>query len=151
MSSSKKLYSQKDIADKLGIDKNKVYRYIKSHHIKEHSQSGAKLLYSEQQQTAIVKGLQPDTDPLESTQTSTLVDTLRTEVEQKNSEIAQLHKEIDQLHNLLDQQQRLNLSNQRLLEQGNTTPQEKTPEQPEKGTEPQETPKKSLWQRILKK
>lgn len=146
MSTEKQLYSQKDIADKLGIDKNKVYRYIRSNHIKEHSREHSKLLYTEQQTNHIIKAFSVETETEKSTRENSLlldqISTLKDELTQKNAEINQLQK-------LLDQQQQLNLSNQRLLEQQSTN----TPPTQESGTQTPREPheaKQSLWRRIFK-
>ena len=123
MNSSERTYTMKQIADKAGIDKTKVWRYIRSANIHETSHKGRTLLFSEQQVNSILKALndvsvhsanvtnehqtndQPDMIKLLNSQ----LETLKSELDQKNSEINQLHR-------LLDQQQQLNLSTQKLLE-----------------------------------
>lgn len=150
MSGSKQLYSQKDIADKLGIDKNKIYRYINNHHIKEYSKERSKLLYTEQQTNRIIKAFSNESETERVAHENSLlldqIDTLKNELKQKNAEINQLQK-------LLDQQQQLNLSNQRLLEQQNTQIDVDTPPTQENGTQtPHEAHKAkgSLWRRLFK-
>ena len=115
MSGSKKYFSMREIAADSKTDKNKVYRFIKKHKIKEHSKTGQTLLYDKQQYMRILEGLKSESVPNPSEhRAGDEIDLLKAEIEQKN-------KQIDSLHRLLENQQKLNLSNQRLLEAQNVS------------------------------
>jgi hypothetical protein len=123
MNNSEQTYTMKQIADKAGIDKTKVWRYIRSANIHETSHKGRTLLFSEQQVNSILKALNGTNAHSENVTSEHLTDDqpdmiklLKSQLETLNSELEQKNNEINQLHRLLDQQQQLNLSTQKLLE-----------------------------------
>jgi hypothetical protein len=106
----------KQIADSIGIDKTKVWRFIRDNNIREYSKNGRALLFDEQHKARIIKGIKSnDVHSMNERKNDSnlsdkeLISVLKNELEQKN-------KEIDKFQKLLDQQQQLNLSSQKLLE-----------------------------------
>ncbi len=96
----------KEIADELGVEKQKVYRYIKQHRISEvhhdalheaHQRSGAKY-YDEAAETLIKQGFSSQTASSEAHQNcineavnEAVIDMLRKELEIKNEQIRELN------------------------------------------------------------
>ncbi|MCP9334127.1 replication protein B [Lentilactobacillus hilgardii] len=116
MNDHKRTYTMKQIADSIGIDKTKVWRFIRDNNIREYSKNGRVLLFDEQQRVRIIKGVKSnDVHSMNERKNDSnlsdkeLISVLKNELEQKN-------KEIDKFQKLLDQQQQLNLSSQKLLE-----------------------------------
>ncbi|WP_225364706.1 replication protein B [Lentilactobacillus kefiri] len=116
MNDNKRTYTMKQIANLIGIDKTKVWRFIRDNNIHEYSKNGRALLFSEQQKARIIKGIKSsDVHSMNEQKNDSnlsdkeLISVLKNELEQKN-------KEIDRFQKLLDQQQQLNLSSQKLLE-----------------------------------
>lgn len=126
----------KQIADELGLDKQKVYRYIKKNHIKEVYQecisealqkNGVKY-YDEVAESLIKQGFSDNTISNEVHQevhqkhiNDTLIDTLLEQIREKDKQLkekdnqiaekdnqmAALNKRLEESHRLLDQQQQL--------------------------------------------
>ncbi|WP_251908493.1 replication protein B [Lentilactobacillus kefiri] len=116
MNDNKRTYTMKQIANLIGIDKTKVWRFIRDNNIHEYSKNGRSLLFNEQQKARIIKGIKSsDVHSMNERKNDSnlsdkeLISVLKNELEQKN-------KEIDKFQKLLDQQQQLNLSSQKLLE-----------------------------------
>ena len=92
--------TQKQIADMLGVDKQKVYRYIKKNHIKEAYQENGRLYYDETAEKAIIHGLSKNTTSSNSNQSGSLevvIDVLKNELEAKNQQINALNDRIADL------------------------------------------------------
>lgn len=122
----------KQIADELGLDKQKVYRYIKKNHIKEVYQeciseafqkNGVKY-YDEVAESLIKQGFSDNTISNEVHQkhiNDTVIDTLLEQIREKDKQLkekdnqiaekdnqmAALNKRLEESHRLLDQQQQL--------------------------------------------
>jgi len=116
MNSNERLYKMSEIADIAGVDKTKVWRYIREKNIHERSKNGNALLYSEHDKSLIVKEVRQHSvhktnermnDDLE------VVNSLRAQIEMLKNEVSQKNKEIDNFQVLLSQQQQLNLSTNR--------------------------------------
>ncbi|MCT3543747.1 replication protein B [Lentilactobacillus buchneri] len=123
MNDNKQTYTMKQIANLIGIDKTKVWRFIRDNNIHEYSKNGRALLFNEQQKARIIKGIKSsDVHSMNERKNDSnlsdkeLISVLKNELEQKN-------KEIDRFQKLLEQQQQLNLSSQKLLESKNDTTQ----------------------------
>lgn len=115
---NKPLKTMKEIADTIGVSKSTVYRYIKSHSIRESSESGSTLLYNESVEKLIKQGILGDDDSyaeskkidrksVESTD-QILINALTSQIETQNNQlfikdtqIANLQKSNDQLQQLL--------------------------------------------------
>lgn len=107
----------KQIADELGISKQRVYRYIKNNHINEAHQKNGVMYYNEVAETVIKSAFnkndtsndahqdshQTTSNDIGLKQFEVIIDTLKKQIETKDSQI-------NQLQQLLDQQQRLTLA-----------------------------------------
>lgn len=107
----------KQIADELGISKQRVYRYIKNNHINEAHQKNGVMYYNEVAETVIKSAFNKNNtsndvhqDSHQTTSTDValkqfevIIDTLKKQIETKDAQI-------NQLQQLLDQQQRLTLA-----------------------------------------
>jgi len=116
MNSDERLYKMSEIADIAGVDKTKVWRYIRDNNIHERSKNGKALLYSEQEKSLIVKGISHHSVHNTNEQVnddSELVNSLREQIAILKNEVSQKNKEIDNFQVLLSQQQQLNLSTNR--------------------------------------
>lgn len=110
----------KQIADELQVDKQKVYRYIKSHHINEahreaHQKNNVKY-YDEAAQTQIRKAFETKSTSKRSTSKSTskvhheaVNEALNDTIKLLQNELAMKNQQIENLHTLLDQEQKLRL------------------------------------------
>lgn len=103
----------KEIADELGVDKQKVYRFIKQHHINEalhetHQRSGVKY-YDEAAEMLIKQGFSAETTSCElhhevlqnhinEAVCDTVIDMLRKELEIKNEQLSVKDKQIEELN-----------------------------------------------------
>lgn len=110
----------KEIADELGVEKQKVYRYIKQHRISEvhheaHQRSGAKY-YDEAAETLIKQGFSSQTASSESHRevhheahqkrineavNEAVIDMLRKELEIKNEQIRELNARLAEVSSAL--------------------------------------------------
>ncbi len=91
----------KQIADELGVDKQRVYRFIKQNHINEvphdtHQRNGMKY-YDEAAETLIKQGLSAKSISSKDMDFDTVIDMLRVELEAKNRQIEQQAQTITQL------------------------------------------------------
>lgn len=147
--------SQKQIADKLGISKQKVYRCIKLNHIKEALQETVKgntvLMYDKQAIEQIENILQgggttshkAPNEVHHDTANEALYEALLNQIDTKDKQIAELNERLAEAHKSLHQEQQLHLlSKQRILEL-------ESKEEPLDDTEPEE-PQKKWWKKIFK-
>jgi predicted site-specific integrase-resolvase len=99
--------SMKQIADALGIEKQKVYRYIKKHNINEVHQDGSTLYYNDTLETEINKhyserptsseSLQTTSDTVSNASNDTVIQALINQLEVKDKQIADLNAQIKEL------------------------------------------------------
>jgi len=106
----------KEIADDLDIDKQKVYRFIKSNHINEVHRDASTFYYDEAAEKLIKehfvgKNVSHDASRFTS------VDTVNDEVEFLRNELKHRTAQMDMLQKLLDQQQQLTLQANKKIEQ----------------------------------
>lgn len=90
--------SMKQIADELGIDKQKVYRFINNNHIKETVQKGQTKLYDETVQNRIFEHFsQSETVSKSSSQAfqTVLIDTLKKQIESLENDKTVLQNQLD--------------------------------------------------------
>lgn len=135
----------KQIADELGIDKQKVYRYIKKNHINEAHQKNGVMYYDEAVENSIKQAFLQNAPHQESASNDAVIDVLlkqsemlQKELEIKNKQIEELNERLAENQKLLDQEQKLHamaVQELKLLEAKN---------------EEQEQPK-SFWSRLLGK
>lgn len=102
----------KEIADELGVEKQKVYRYIKRHRISEaHQRSGAKY-YDEAAEILIKQGFSSQTASSEAHHEAhqncineavneAVIDMLRKELEIKNEQIRELNARLAEVSSAL--------------------------------------------------
>lgn len=139
MNSDERLYKMSEIADIAGVDKTKVWRYIRDNNIHERSKNGKALLYSEHDKSLIVKGVSHrgvhNTNE-RMNDDSELVNSLRDQIAILKNEVSQKNKEIDNFQILLSQQQQLNLSTNRQNEKLISEPKDSNAY--EANTEPQQ-------------
>lgn len=151
--------SQKQIADKLGVPKQKVYRCIKLNHIKEaHSEvvkGNTVLMYDKQAIEQIESILQGGASTSSETHSEVhheavneaLNEAVLKQLEILNEQLKAKDKQIENLTKLLDQEQQLNAMNQKKilaleskLEEPNEDDQKESDEIP-----------KGFWAKIFKK
>lgn len=102
----------KEIADELGIDKQKVYRYVKKNHINEVFQSASAKQYDEVAQKQIINHFSKQNHINETHQNNindVVYDTLLKQLEIKDRQIEELQK-------ILNQEQQLNAIAQQKLQ-----------------------------------
>lgn len=150
--------SQKQIADKLGVPKQKIYRCIKLNHIKEaHSEvvkGNTVLMYDKQaieQIESILKGGATTSSEAHSEVHHEAVNEALNEAVLKqldilNEQLKAKDKQIENLQKLLDQEQQLNAMNQQKI-----LALETKLEEPTEPVEPDEEPPKGFWTRFFKK
>lgn len=158
-SKDEKLYSQKDIADRVGTSKSTVYRIIKELGLKNATKQSQTMLYDE----SVLKAVRKDFEARKINQNSTtesvhsndeLIAQLKDDLQHEREQVANLTK-------LLDQSQKLQLNLQQQLKalkapQEATTASEnnskanddETTKDTEKATT--EPDKLKWWQRIFK-
>ena len=138
----------KQIADDLGVDKQKVYRFIQKNHIKEvhheaHQKNGVKY-YDEAAQMLIKQGVSDKVtsnevhhevhqNHIKSTSNEAAfeallkqIDVLQEQIKIKDEEIKVKNQQIEQLHKILDQEQQLRMvSEQKILQIEDLNPEQK--------------------------
>lgn len=151
--------SQKQIADKFGVPKQKIYRCIKLNHIKEaHSEvvkGNTVLMYDMQaieQIESILKGGATTSSEAHSEVHREAVNEALNEAVLKqldilNEQLKAKDKQIENLQKLLDQEQQLNAMNQQKILALET----KLEEPPTEPVEPDEEPPKGFWSKLFKK
>ena len=114
----------REIAREIGIDKQKVYRYIKSNCIKEAHQKNGVMYYDDVAERAIKQAFSEKKSYHESTSRDAAFDVLlkqsemlQRELEIKNKQIEELNLRLAESQKLLDQQQQLTaIAEQKLLQ-----------------------------------
>ena len=104
----------KQMADALGVDKQRVYRYIKKSCIKEAHQKNGVMYYDEAVEKRIKQAFSQNEPHQESASSDTVVDVLlkqsemlQKELEIKNKQISDLNDRLAECQKLLDQYQKL--------------------------------------------
>lgn len=112
----------KQIAEELGVSKQRVYRYIKSKRINEAYQEQGVMYYDEAAETAIkgafLKNIAPDEarhNRISNTILETVIDTLKAQLEVKDKQIEQLQRTVEQLTSALTAAQALNAADKQQL------------------------------------
>ena len=147
--------STKQIADKLNLPKQKVYRCIKLNHIKEAHTETVKgntvLMYDkqaiEQIESILQGGASTSSEVHQKAVHDTVNETVLKQLEILNEQLKTKDKQIENLTKLLDQEQQLNAMNQKkilALESKLEEPNEDDPK------ESDEIPK-GFWAKIFKK
>ena len=98
----------KQIADEIGISKQKVYRYIQKTGIKEARQEGQVKWYDEAAQTQIKKHFS-DKKPESRINHHNINETVLKQLEVKDKQIEALQKQLSDMQTLLDQEQKLHM------------------------------------------
>ena len=150
--------STKQIADKLNLPKQKVYRCIKLNHIKEAHTETVKgntvLMYDKQaieQIESILQGGATTSNEAHSevhheAVNEALNEAVLKQLEILNEQLKAKDKQIENLQKLLDQEQQLNAMNQQKI-----LALETKLEEPTESVEPDEEPPKGFWTRFFKK
>lgn len=104
----------KQIADELGIDKQRVYRYIRKNHINEAHQKNGVMYYDEVAESSIKRAFLQKEPHQASASSDTVIDVLvkqsemlKMELEIKNKQIEELNERLAESQKLLNQQQQL--------------------------------------------
>jgi len=87
----------KQLADEVGIDKQRVYRFIKKNHINEAHQKAGVMYYDDAVKKLIKQHFTKDDHINEAHQTTSLdalIDTLRNELNIKNEQIRELNERL---------------------------------------------------------
>lgn len=122
--------SLKQIADEIGIDKQKVYRFVTKNHIKESHQIGKTKQYNEAVEKLIKHQFDQEVihqEPVRNHIEKSVFDVIEKQLEEKSNQLKVKDLQIDKLNQALNQQQQLHLklqqdmthlleSNQQLLE-----------------------------------
>lgn len=158
-SKDEKLYSQKDIADRVGTSKSTVYRIIKELGLKNATKQSQTMLYDESVLKAVRKDFEArklsQNSPAESVHSNDeLIAQLKDDLQHEREQVANLTK-------LLDQSQKLQLNLQQQLkalkapqkataasENNSKANDEETTKDTEKAAK--EPEKLKWWQRIFK-
>jgi AcrR family transcriptional regulator len=109
----------KEIADELGISKQKVYRYVKENHINEAVQDGQVKRYDEAAQQKIkshFSNKEPHQRSTSEPHQNAIYDAVLKQLEIKDRQIADLNHRLEDMQKLLDQEQKLNAFNQQKIE-----------------------------------
>lgn len=149
-SKTEKLFSQKDIADRVGTSKSTVYRIIKELGLKNSTKKSQTMLYDESVLNAVRKSFEArklaQNSSTESGQNSDeLIAQLKDDLQHEREQVANLTKLLDQSQQLqLSLQQQIKLlkapqdssgaseSNSKSSSEENTEGKEKTTTEPEK-------------------
>ena len=147
--------STKQIADKLNLPKQKVYRCIKLNHIKEAHTETVKgntvLMYDkqaiEQIESILQGGATTSNEAHQKAVNDTVNEAVLKQLDILNEQLKAKDKQIENLQKLLDQEQHLNAMNHEkilLLESKLEEPNETDPKEPDE-------PPKGFWAKIFKK
>jgi len=135
----------KQIADEIGIDKQKVYRYVKKNHINDVHQKDGVMYIDDVVETIIYKEFDVNDahhdvhqNHINDAVDDVLVEILKKELDSKNEQILNMQK-------LLDQEQQLRM----IVEQKNILLEEKIKDDIEPQKEDRIKEKLSFWQRIF--
>jgi AcrR family transcriptional regulator len=95
----------KQIADELGVDKQRVYRYIKANHINEAHQERGVMYFTDVVEKAVIRYFYDETtssdvhhDVHQTTSNDTVVVALKQELNAKNAQLEVKDKQIDALN-----------------------------------------------------
>ena len=157
--------TMKQIADEIGVDKQRVYRYIRRNNITESHQDAGTMYYDEsaeiliksqfEKKTASDDVYQTVSEPIQSTITETLLDMLKLELEAKNRQIEEQQNTIKDLTSIISTKDNqileltTSLNAAQALHAG-TIQQQLTTEQPVKGNEPQAGDRHRRWWQFWK-
>lgn len=142
----------KQMADALGVDKQRVYRYIKKNCISEAHQKNGVMYYDEVVEKRIKQAFSQNEPYQENASSDTVFDVLlkqsemlRKELEIKNKQISDLNDRLAECQKLLDQYQKLSAMEKvvQKIEMENNPEKEKESLTPS-SAEP-ETRKKAWW------
>ena len=147
--------STKQIADKLNLPKQKVYRCIKLNHIKEaHSEvvkGNTVLMYDkqaiEQIESILQGGASTSSEAHQKAVHDTVNEAVLKQLEILNEQLKTKDKQIENLQKLLDQEQQLNAMNQQKILALETKMEEPNETDPK---ESDEIPK-GFWAKVFKK
>lgn len=101
----------KQVADELGISKQKLYRYIKSHHINDVHRIESTMYIDDILENKLKQHFNENaasTDSHQNTSNDAVIDTLMMQLKKKD-------EQIEKLQQLLDQEQQLHLQTQNKL------------------------------------
>lgn len=117
----------KQLSDEIGVDKQKVYRYIKKNHINEAHQKSGVMYYDEAVQKQIKQALSQNevhqdhiNEAHQNHINEAVIDTLLKQSEMLKNELEAKNKQIAEMQKLLDQEQQLRMAEHQkilLLEQ----------------------------------
>lgn len=147
--------STKQIADKLNLPKQKVYRCIKLNHIKEAHTETVKgntvLMYDkqaiEQIESILQGGASTSSEAHQKAVHDTVNETVLKQLEILNEQLKTKDKQIENLQKLLDQEQQLNAMNQQKILALESKLEEPNETDPKESDETQ----KGFWSRLFKK
>lgn len=147
--------STKQIADKLNLPKQKVYRCIKLNHIKEAHTETVKgntvLMYDkqaiEQIESILQGGASTSSEVHQKAVHDTVNETVLKQLDILNEQLKIKDKQIENLQKLLDQEQQLNAMNQQKILALETKLEEPNETDPKESDEIQ----KGFWAKIFKK
>lgn len=147
--------STKQIADKLNLPKQKVYRCIKLNHIKEAHTETVKgntvLMYDkqaiEQIESILQGGASTSSEVHQKAVHDTVNETVLKQLEILNEQLKTKDKQIENLQKLLDQEQQLNAMNQQKILALESKLEEPNETDPKESDETQ----KGFWSRLFKK
>lgn len=147
--------STKQIADKLNLPKQKVYRCIKLNHIKEAHTETVKgntvLMYDkqaiEQIESILQGGASTSSEVHQKAVHDTVNETVLKQLDILNEQLKTKDKQIENLTKLLDQEQQLNAMNQQKILALETKLEEPNETDPKESDEQQ----KGFWAKIFKK
>ena len=147
--------STKQIADKLNLPKQKVYRCIKLNHIKEAHTETVKgntvLMYDkqaiEQIESILQGGASTSSEAHQKAVHDTVNEAVLKQLEILNEQLKTKDKQIENLQKLLDQEQQLNAMNQQKILALETKLEEPNEVDPKESDEPP----KGFWTRFFKK
>ena len=147
--------STKQIADKLNLPKQKVYRCIKLNHIKEAHTETVKgntvLMYDkqaiEQIESILQGGASTSSEVHQKAVHDTVNETVLKQLDILNEQLKTKDKQIENLQKLLDQEQQLNAMNQQKILALETKLEEPNETDPKESDEPP----KGFWTRFFKK
>lgn len=130
MNDEKNGYSLKEIADEIGINKMKVYRFVKSNNITERYTNAQTKYYDETVKNLLIKELSDDRNDTSSDTKKQMglskedvynllenqIKQQIVELEQKNHQIKNKDKQLEKMQELLSQQQQLSLHDKNLIQ-----------------------------------
>ena len=98
----------KEIADELKVDKQKVYRFVKKHHIIEAENANGVMYYDEVAQTRIKQGFSENEPLQKSTSNDAIIDVLLKQSAMLERELAEKNEQLRQKDILIASLQRSN-------------------------------------------